>query len=345
MKVLLLQEMSGVHTNLASGLRSLGVDVDLACNGDGFKKYSSDINLGDITGGLASHLDRAMKQIKLSKRFNEYDVIQTISPSPFYTGLRAYLERALLCSSAKKIYIAAGSDSIYRKHVKELDYCPPHNWAEKVKGYELLQSQLTKFDEVIPVCWEYQYSINKAGIKPHDIIPFPINLSGCEFINRGKKDKIIVYHPLNRTNLNFDFKGTLIIEEAFKLLRIKYSNVAEFISKGGMTHQEYNYFTDSVDIIVDQAYSHSYGMSGAIGLAKGQVVLSGQEFITKSNNHYKQSPILNIKPTVQDIYNKIESLILDRKAISDISQASRSFAEKYHCHVKVAEKYLELYNK
>jgi len=342
-KVLLLQEMSGVHTNLASGLRELGVNVDLACNGDGFKRYNSDINLGSINGGFNSHLERAKKQIELSSNFDLYDVIQTISPSPFYTGLKYFLEQRLLKSRAKKIYIAAGSDSIYRNHVKELEYFPPHNWDEKVKGYNVFKSQLLRFDEVIPVCWEYEYAMKKAGINCQRIVPFPINLTEHQVVRNNSNAKIIVYHPLNRVNLNFDFKGTLLIEKAFELLRENYSDIADFISKGNMTHQEYNEFTNSVDIVVDQTYSYSYGMSGAIGLAKGQVVLSGQESVTKNSGHYVDSPVLNFKPEVQDIYNKIEKLIIDRKLIQDLSEKSRMFAEEYHCHIKVAAQYLDIY--
>ena len=52
MKILLLGEYSNVHWTLAEGLRTLGHDVTVISNGDGWKNYKRDINLKRKSLGL-----------------------------------------------------------------------------------------------------------------------------------------------------------------------------------------------------------------------------------------------------------------------------------------------------
>lgn len=343
MKILLLHEMSGVHTELRDGLRKIGVDADIATYGDGWKKYPSDIYLGSTGPGIKSNISRALNQVNLVRRLSKYDVIQILSPKPFYRPLSYILESLAFAGNQKKIYMAAGSDAIYRNHIRQLNYYPPHDWFENKKEYSHLNRMLKKFDSIVPVCWEYKYCMQKEGFDVDKIMPFPINLEKNIPRGVGVNAKIKVFHPLNRDNLNFDFKGTLLIRAAFNELTDKYGDVAEFICAGGMSSTDYSTLTDGVDIIVDQAYSYSYGMSAAYGLAKGKVVLSGMEPIVRPGNYYKKCPIINILPSVEDIKIKIEKLIVNRYEIARISEASRDFAENFHCHLKVAEKFIKLY--
>ena len=125
MKVLLLHEMSGVHSELKKGLATLGVDVKIATFGDGWKKYDTDINLGTLKPGLLSHLDRIISQASKISEFRSYDVIQLISPNPFYRPINSILQHLIFSNSKKLVYIAARSDAIYRKHVQNLTYSPP----------------------------------------------------------------------------------------------------------------------------------------------------------------------------------------------------------------------------
>ena len=43
MKILLLGEYSNLHNSLKQALTNMGHEVLLVCNGDGFKKYETDI--------------------------------------------------------------------------------------------------------------------------------------------------------------------------------------------------------------------------------------------------------------------------------------------------------------
>jgi hypothetical protein len=85
MRVLLLHEMSGVHTELKSGLIEIGIDTKIGTFGDGWKKYRSDISLGLQSGIANGAINKIHSQMKLLKSLNEFDVVQSISPTPFFS--------------------------------------------------------------------------------------------------------------------------------------------------------------------------------------------------------------------------------------------------------------------
>lgn len=343
MKILLLHEMSGVHTELRSGLRAIGVDVDMATYGDGWKKFKTDIFIGN-TSGRFSVFERILRQITYANNFKSYDVIQFISPNPFSRPLDTILTKYIFSGSSRVIYVAAGSDAVYRKHVRSLPYHPPHDWFDNVKEYSRFSSLLDYVDKIIPVCHEYKYAMEKDGRECEKIIPFPVDISKHVFNQVGNNRKIRFFHPLNRDHYDqYDFKGTRIIKEVFNIMQSRYSDVAEFLMVGGLPHEEYSRLTDTVDVIVDQLYSMSYGMSATYGLVKGKVVISGLEEIVKSGTHYAHCPVINVRPSKEDLIDKIESLIINRAKIHGLSDDSRSFATEWHDHKKVASMFLRNY--
>jgi len=345
MKILLLHEMSGVHTELRDGLLKIGVNAKIATFGNLVRAYPTDIYIGREGKGATANLERLFLQLRNIKYFNQFDVIQTISPNPFYRPISALVEKLVLNQGKKYIYVAAGSDAIYRKNVRNLEYFPPHDWFERGNRYKKCCEFVANFSDIIPVCWEYKYCMQKAGFSTSDIVPFPVNINNHRIKhNLGRKIKF--FHPINRDpDLPFDIKGTKIIKKVFEELENKYSKHAEFIMQGNLSHSDYSSLTDNVDVIVDQTYSYTYGMSAVYGMAKGKVVLSGMEPIARETGHYRDCPIINIKPDKLDIAQKIEMLIQNRLDIKRIAEESRSFAEKYHNHISVAKIFAEIYSK
>lgn len=343
MKVLLLHEMSGVHTELRRGLRALGVDARIATFGDGFKRYGTDLVLGREGPGLRAAASKGYHQLASAGGFRRFDIVQTISPDPFFRPLAGLLERRVFGDGGKCVYVAAGSDAIYRHHVQELRYRPPHAWFEDPARYRRLRRMLEGFARIVPVCWEYRYAMERAGLHPTPVMPFPIDLSRHRARPPRKSGKLRVFHPLNRSDLTWDFKGTRLIEEAFESLRRTHGDVAEFFSAGGLDHAAYDALTDDVDIIVDQAWSYGYGMSAAYGLAKGKVVLSGMEDEARAHGFHRDCPVVNLPPDAAAIARSIEALLADRAALHARGEAGRAFAERYHDHLKVAEAFLSHY--
>ena len=345
MKILLLHEMSGVHTELRDGLMQIGINAQIATFRSLVRAYPTDINIGRAGKGTLANLERLFLQLKNIKNYNQFDVIQTISPNPFYRPISALVEKLVLNQGKRYIYVAAGSDAIYRKHVRNLEYFPPHDWFERGNSYKKCCEFINNFSEVIPVCWEYKYCMHKAGFSTTDIVPFPVNISNHQ-VKRNSGKKIKFFHPINRDpNLPFDIKGTKIIKSVFDELKNKYSKYAEFVMQGNLSHKDYSALTDDVDVIVDQTYSYTYGMSAVYGMAKGKVVLSGLEPIARETGHYRDCPVINIKPDKLDISQKIEMLIQNRSEMKRIAEESRAFAEKHHNHMSVAAIFAEIYSR
>lgn len=342
MKVLLLQEMSGVHMELKKGLQFHGIDVQTATLGDTFKKYNTDIYLGNDKNTKKASLERIFYQLQSLPKIKTFDIVQTISPSPFHKLISQFMEQQVF-ENKKSIFVSAGADPVYRYFVQELDYYPPIDEYANKNKYKSFLNKLKRFDKVIPLNWENYYSMKKSNINATDILPFPIDIEKHTPMKKSN-DKLVFFHPLNRIDLNYDFKGTLIIKEVFEELSKKYdSNQVEFLCKGNMTYNEYFEFINNVDVLVDQIYSYNYGMSAAYAMAKGQIVLSGIENVVRYGFNEK-CPIINLKPDKEFVKNKIEEIIENRGQIKQMKIASRAFAEQYLDSKKVALQFLNIYN-
>lgn len=78
MKVLLLGDYSGLHLNLAQGLKMLNIDVTVASNGDGWKDIPRNVDLKQPEKfkriRFLTKLSKALPQLK------GYDIVQLINP-------------------------------------------------------------------------------------------------------------------------------------------------------------------------------------------------------------------------------------------------------------------------
>lgn len=100
------------------------------------------------------------------------------------------------------------------------------------------------------------------------------------------------------------------------------------------------------NIVIDQAYSYGLGMNALIGLSMGKIVLGGAEPESLDIFEIKNSPVVNILPNVQDIFDKLEKIILmTNEERRELSYASRDYAMKNHDSVKIANEYITLINK
>ena len=83
MKILLLGEFSGVHANLAKGLRFFGNEVLIAADGDGYRNFETDISINTNSFNLGTLREDFMNPIRQIENFRGYDVVQLISPFIF----------------------------------------------------------------------------------------------------------------------------------------------------------------------------------------------------------------------------------------------------------------------
>ncbi len=358
MKILLVGEFSGLHNNLKEGLLKLGHEVVLASTGDGWKKFPSDINwLPTRFKGRLGYLEYLYKQYKLSRNLKDFDVVQFISNNQIFEkrlGLNNICYTNLIKNNKKSFFVIAGGDSViwqywlntkdYKlsnliKQTNKLDldkklvkYFLSHR--EKLKTLKLLK----KANGIIPIMYEYAQPYRELS-NICSTIPIPINCDKIKFIKNNVSSKLIVFHGLNRRGA----KGTEYVEEAFEILRKKHPNDLELIIAGNMKYKEYIEFIKRVNIIIDQTNSYSLGINGLVSLAQGKITMGGAEIEGLKELGYESCPVINITPNSQDIVKKIEELLEQKNQLSELSKQSRIFVEKYHNHITIAKKYLEVW--
>ena len=114
MKILLLGDYSGLHVNLAEGLRVLGHDVVVASDGNGYKNYYRDIDIS--WSGKWRYVVMIKKLLTIFPRFVGYDIVQLIG-MPFL-GLRP-LNNAIVFWFLKMFnkQVCLGSNTIEHEYV------------------------------------------------------------------------------------------------------------------------------------------------------------------------------------------------------------------------------------
>jgi glycosyltransferase involved in cell wall biosynthesis len=191
-------------------------------------------------------------------------------------------------------------------------------------------------DGIIPTSYTYRLAYNDFS-NLLDTIPLPINTDKIQFSELNVDGKIIIFHGLNRIG----FKGTSYIVDAMEMLKKKYNDDVEIIIKGNMPLNEYLEIMKKTHIVIDQALSYDYGMNALYAMAMGKVVLSGNEIECQEEYKRFDIPVINILPSVIDIYSKLENLILNKKQIQELSIKSRIFVEDFHDYKKIANQYIE----
>ena len=365
MKILLLGEYSNVHWTLAQGLRTLGHSVVVASNGDRYKNYQRDIDITRKSNSLIDSIKYLCLLIKHFRTFKGFDVVQIINP--FFLDLKAtknlkafnYLKK-----HNQKVFMGAfGNDAYWLKACLRKDIfrysefnIPGQTehmdsakelisiWSDKDKvsvNREIAQ----KSDGIIACLYEYFAAYQSEFGEKLTYIPAPVNTSEIAFKQRG----------LNPTKVNFfigiqklrnEIKGADILYKCLEKIHTKYPDESIINKAESIPYHEYITMRDNADILLDQLYSYTPGMNALTAMAQGLVVVGGGEpemynLLGEKDNR----PIVNVLPAEKDILEKLESLLLNKSNIAQLSNSSRSFIEKHHDYIKIAQRYLDIWSK
>ena len=353
MKILLLGDYSSLHVNLKNGLLKLGHQCSLATDGDGYKNTSfSDIPFPRSKFSSIRKIKKLLFPILNLRKFYNFDVVQLIN-SDIFGGTKYFYNQYIISRIRKhnpRIFLSAcGTDSYVYLNRKKLKYNPYDSTIEldlKGKNPYLLKYNLQNndfvvnlVDKIIPSMYSYSFPYI-SNTKLSNTIPLPIDTLKYSFSKQiFYNNKITIFHGLNRPG----FKGTYYIKEAMERILKKYPDKVEVIIDGNMPIEVYLKLMDKVNIIVDQCLSYDYGMNALYGMAKGKVVLSGNEIESQKHFNRFDIPVINILPSVDDIYSKLEKLILNKDKIIEIGHQSRLYVEDFHDSVKVAKQYLKIW--
>lgn len=353
LKILLLGEYSGVHTDLRDTLKKLGYQVDLSSNSDGFKKIGNS-NVAFPLPPTKNLLIRIFRKLIFflwnKKKYFGYDIVQLIDHDIFgssYIGYNYAVLKKIKKHSRKIFLLSVGSSYYYYKLIENLRYHPLIDHIEldgiDERIFKKRSNQLNNYkvaqlvDGIIPSTYSYRLAY-KNFVNLKDTIPFPVNLEKIKLTEQIFIDgKVTILHGLLRPG----FKGTKFIIPAMEKLKKKYPDKVEIIIDGKMPFENYKKILSEVNILVDQALSYEYGMNALYAMAMGKVVLSGNEPESREDIGREDIPVINILPNEDDIYSKLEKLILNKDQIIKTGRESRKFVEEVHDSVLIAKKYLE----
>ena len=106
----------------------------------------------------------------------------------------------------------------------------------------------------------------------------------------------------------------------------------------------YQKLMDDADVQLDQLYSYTPSMNSLLAMAKGVIVLGGgEEENYEIINEKELRPIINVYPSEEDIFQKLEYIVLNKERIPELSAQSIEYVRKHHNYVKVAQQYVDFW--
>ena len=315
MKILLVGEYSGVHTNLAKELKGLDHQVYVISDGDGYKKIGEpDLFItyaplrskvkffSFILGfyytlmeflGLKGFL-HAVKYIKKIKKLKNYDVVQLINTRPFsnFSSLGNLVLLHFIFKQNRKIFLCAlGDDYTWVKYCLEGN--PPYSKFDRLK-----LKNMSKFFWSLVYVYGIGFNFLDKYVlgRSQKIIPglfdYYIAYKNSSYSNK-LSDVVPLPADFKKKYNSFEFKGypvkifhgwqpgkelakgNDIFDKAIKKLIIKYPDKVEYEIVGGIPYEEYLTKFEESTIYIDQCYSLDRGMNAILGMSAGKVVFSG----------------------------------------------------------------------
>lgn len=364
MKILLIGEYSNLHWGLSEGLREAGHEVCVLSNGDFWKNYKRDISLVRHEGKPLAGIRYLAKAVSLLPKMRGYDVVQLINPmflelkaeriAPFYKYLRRNNKRLFLGAfGMDALWVKAGTD---RKTFRYSDFNIGNrliensstrtlidDWSGGTAKEHLNYAIADDCDGIIAGMYEYHAAYKERYGHKLTYIPMPINIGNIAVPQNSADEKIRFFIGIQKSRS--EYKGTDIMFRALTRINEQYPDRCEILRAENVPFEEYSRMIDSCDILLDQLYGYSPGMNALLALAKGKIVVGGAEEECYGILGEKElRPMVNVTPDEEDVYNKLERLVLSpREEIERMKRESLLFVKKHHDHRRVAEQYIKFW--
>jgi glycosyltransferase involved in cell wall biosynthesis len=359
MKILLLGEYSSLHSTLAEGLRLLGHDVIVASDGCKWMENDRDIDLSRSGYDFYNSIKYLGKVHNSFRKFKNFDIVQINNPSFLNLNIQRNLDfyRFLLKNNAKVFLGAFGTDYFWEKTClenKTLRYSdlfigddPLNIYKCEWRGTQFKDANIEIAETcngIVSCLYEYYKSYEPYYKNKLEYIPLPINTDLLRYKQKCiVQDKIKFFIGIQK--LKTKLKGTDLMYEVLLKIQSAYPKEVLINKVTSLPWSQYVKTMSESDVILDQLYSYTPAMNGLIGLAQGLVLVGGGEpEMYELLNENENCPIVNVFPSKEDIYDKLEKLILNKKNIPEISSNSRKFIEKHHNYINVAQQYIDFWN-
>ncbi|WP_366182796.1 glycosyltransferase [Flavobacterium ovatum] len=364
MRILLLGECSNLHSTLADGLRILGHDVTVASDGSKWMGNDRDIDISRSGYDFLPSIKYLASLHKTFRTFRNFDIVQI--KNPLFLDLKIsrnlsffhYLKK----HNAKVFLGAFGTDYFWekscfdKKTFKYSDYyigniptnfgttnILQNDWSG-TKKQEANIEMADSCDGIIACLYEYYKSYEPYYKNKLAYIPLPINTSLLDYKqkgNDGEKPKFFIGIQKDRS----EYKGTDILYKVLLKIHEKYPDELFINMVESIPLSQYVKIMSESDVLLDQIYSYTPGMNGLIAMAQGLVLVGGGEpEMYELINEHENFPIINVYPSEEDIFDKLEDLIINKNDIPNLSSNSHDFVQKHHDYVKVAQQYLYFWN-
>ena len=364
MKILLIGEYSNVHWTLAEGLRSLGHTVCVISNGDFWKDYRRDISLVrryTKMGGI-SYL---LKTYALLPKLRGYDIVQLINPmflelkaekiAPIYRYLKKYNSKIFLgafgmdaywveaCTRTPRTFrysdFNIGEKAIDNAYTRE----QATDWQETAKA-RLNRDIADSCNGIIAGMYEYHTAYSQEHAEKLTYIPFPIDpeqIKAEQFHSPQRKLRFFIGVQKERSI----YKGTDIMLRALERVVKNYADRCEMLRAENVPFEKYRKMVDDCDVLLDQLYGYSPGMNALLAMSKGKIVVGGaEEECYAINNEKELRPMINVTPSEEDVYRKLEWLVKNPEQIEKMQKQSLEYIDRHHNSHKVAQRYLDFWN-
>jgi len=376
MKILLAGEYSRLHNSLKEGLQKLGHEAYVLSAGDDFKNYPSDYSirpelttrfplspLRKLIYRFTRHdiavNEKIRKLDRIIPRLQNFDVVQLINSFPFETTPRHeknFLNR-LFRQNHKAFLLACGDDPVvndfYLRGKMRYSVLTPLSENPFLKdqyGYSLKYLRpeyrqlhdfvLQNVKAVIPVDLDYALPYEGHPLNA-GMIPNPVNIDKIPYIFTPPHDRVVIFHGINSGNIHK--KGNIHFSNALKLIRKKYGNRVHIVETRDLPYREYMQQLRQAHIVLDQVYSYDQGYNALESMAMGNVVFTGAEKEFREYYDLQDEVCINALPDPEYLTERLSELIENPAKLEHISRNARHFIEQHHHYVKIAERYIEVW--
>lgn len=377
MKILLIGEYSRLHNSLKEGLVTQNHHVITVATGDHFKKYNVDYSVHSaffsgfwfvrkavtlvykITTIDLEKIERAVRFYFLLPKLKGFNHVQLINSDAIetYPFLARFLYKKVFENIESRSLLVCGDDTpiidyLFKKKLKYSVLTPYFEDNSLRKNFEFplkyrTNSYRKTFDWLYKNCdsliasdLDYKIPLEAMGYKPR-FIPNPINTDIIEWKELEINTRIVIFLGINRGS--YIKKGIPFFEKALATVKEKYNNKVEIIISENIPYSQYISLYDKAHILLDQVYAYDQGYNALEAMAKGKVVFTGAE--TEFTQHYNLTKrvAVNALPDVESLVNELSFLIDNPDEIIAIGKRARTFIEKEHNYMKIANNYLDVW--
>lgn len=374
MKVLLVGEYSGVHTNLAKALKSEDIEVVTISDGDSYKNFSSDFVIKykyiqtrsailnkflniyylmlDFLG--IKGIFQILTKTKILRKLKGYDVVQLINPIALsgYGSIVNILFIFYLKLNNKKIFLCALGDDYFwvKRGMKDnktmfslMKLSNIHKFSYSLRYvyglfFPLLNKLVVKWsNKVIPGLYDY-YLCYKDNEKCSEIVPIIIYEDDSITPYKYNGGLINIFHGWQEgKELR---KGNIFFDEAVKTLPEDYKKKIHYEVVKSIPYSEYiTRFQNSI-IFFDQCLSYDRGVNALLGMSEGKVVFSGSE-----NSEFNGCKVVvNSEPDVEFLRKELMALIDNPCLLEDMSKNSLAYIKKNHNPRTIVNQYIRIWS-